>query len=77
MSTQYQLYLFGMVQWYNLLPLRIPNSKPYSDYIRYPIVMDVEQSKLKEGTGVDGVDPEYDTVIETKTLNSIQHQTDR
>ncbi len=45
--------------------------KKYSDYIRYPIVMDVEQSKLKEGTGVDGVDPEYDTVIETKTLNSM------
>ncbi len=45
--------------------------KKYSDYIRYPIMMDVEQSKLKEGTGVDGVDPEYDTVIETKTLNSM------
>lgn len=45
--------------------------KKYSDYIRYPIVMDVEQSKLKEGTGVDGIDPEYDTVIETKTLNSM------
>lgn len=45
--------------------------KKYSDYIRYPIMMDVEQSKLKEGTGVDGVDPEYDTVVETKTLNSM------
>ncbi|MEG0229423.1 MAG: molecular chaperone HtpG [Oscillospiraceae bacterium] len=45
--------------------------KKYSDYIRYPIKMDCEKSKLKEGTGVDGIDPEYDTEIITETLNSM------
>lgn len=45
--------------------------KKYSDYIRYPILMDVERSKLKEGTGVDGKDPEYETTVETETLNSM------
>ncbi|MCL2088444.1 MAG: molecular chaperone HtpG [Oscillospiraceae bacterium] len=45
--------------------------KKYSDYIRYPIVMKMERSKLKEGTGVDGKDPEYDTHIEEETLNSM------
>lgn len=44
--------------------------KKYSDYIRYPIVMDVEHEKLKEGTGVDGKDPEYEKEIVTETLNS-------
>ena len=45
--------------------------KKYSDYIRYPIMMDTENEKLKEGTGVDGVDAEYETVTETETLNSM------
>ncbi len=40
--------------------------KKYSDYIRFPIKMDVETSKLKEGS-----ETEYETVIETKTLNSM------
>ncbi len=40
--------------------------KKYSDYIRYPIMMDVETSKPKEGK-----EDEYETVIETKTLNSM------
>lgn len=44
--------------------------KKYSDYIRYPIKMDVEHEKLREGTGVDGKEPEYDKEIVTETLNS-------
>ena len=40
--------------------------KKYSDYIRYPIKMDVENRKLKEGT-----ENEYETVIETEVLNSM------
>ncbi len=43
----------------------------YSDYIRYPIKMEVEEQKLVEGTGVDGKDPEYETVKENQTLNSM------
>ena len=38
----------------------------YSDYIRYPIMMDMETSKLKEGT-----EDEYETVIEPTQLNSM------
>lgn len=45
--------------------------KRYSDYIHYPIMMDTENSKLKEGTGVDGKEAEYETVIERETLNSM------
>ena len=40
--------------------------KKYSDYIRYPIMMDVEERKLKEGS-----DNEYETVTESKQLNSM------
>lgn len=40
--------------------------KRYSDYIRYPIKMDIETSRLKEGS-----DKEYETVLETQTLNSM------
>ncbi len=40
--------------------------KRYSDYIRYPIKMNVEQRRLKEGT-----ENEYDTVIEEQILNSM------
>jgi len=40
--------------------------KRYSDYIRYPIKMNIEQRKLKEGT-----ENEYETVIEEQTINSM------
>lgn len=43
--------------------------KRYSDYIRYPIEMEMEVSKKKEGTPDDK--PEYETVKEKKTLNSM------
>lgn len=45
--------------------------KRYSDYIRYPIKMEMQKSKLKEGTGTDGKDPEYETYVEDETLNSM------
>ncbi len=45
--------------------------KKYSDYIRYPIKMDIEHEKLKEGTGTDGKDPEYEKEMVTETLNSM------
>ena len=55
-----------------LTPYRIKELvKKYSDYIRYPIKMDVEHEKLKEGTGVDGKEPEYEKEIVTETLNSM------
>ena len=41
--------------------------KRYSDYIRYPIKMEIEKSKPKEGT--EG--KEYEKVIEIETLNSM------
>lgn len=44
--------------------------KKYSDYIRYPILMDVSHSHVKEGTQ-DSDNPEYETVTETETLNSM------
>ena len=40
--------------------------RKYSDYIRYPIKMEVENRKPKEGS-----DGEFETVIETETLNSM------
>ena len=45
--------------------------KKYSDYIRYPIQMEVSHTHVKEGTGVDGKDPEYETHTEVETLNSM------
>ena len=39
--------------------------KKYSDFIRYPIKMDVTERKLKEGT-----ENEYEDIIEEKTINS-------
>ncbi len=45
--------------------------RKYSDYIRYPIVTETEEEKIKEGTGEDGKDPEYETVKEMTTLNSM------
>ena len=40
--------------------------KKYSDYIRYPIKMNMENRVLKEGS-----ENEYETVIEEQTLNSM------
>ena len=55
-----------------LTPYRIKELvKKYSDYIRYPIKMDVEHEELKEGTGVDGKEAEYEKKIVTETLNSM------
>ena len=45
--------------------------KKYSDYIRYPIRMEVSHTHVKEGTGVGGKDPEYETHTEVETLNSM------
>lgn len=44
--------------------------RKYSDYIRYPIKMNVESQRLKEGTE-NSDKPEYETVIEDRTLNSM------
>ena len=44
--------------------------KKYSDYIRYPIMMDMSRTKAKEGTE-DSEKPEYETVTERETLNSM------
>ncbi len=41
----------------------------YSDYIRYPITMQMEHRKMKEGTDLEN--PEYDMVSEEETLNSM------
>ncbi len=38
----------------------------YSDYIRYPIMMNMERTELKEGT-----ENEYETIIEPTQLNSM------
>ncbi len=43
--------------------------KEYSDYIRYPIQMEITRSKLKEGATKDK--PEYEEVTEIETLNSM------
>ncbi len=40
--------------------------KKYSDYIRYPIIIDAETRQLKEGS-----EDEYETVTEKKQLNSM------
>lgn len=45
--------------------------KKYSDYIHYPIKFDMEHDHLKEGTGVDDIPAEYETTVETETLNSM------
>ncbi len=45
--------------------------KKYSDYIRYPIKMDVEKSVPKKGTGEDGKDAEYEQVTQETVLNSM------
>lgn len=43
--------------------------KKYSDYIRYPIRMLLPEQKVKEGS--DPEKPEYETVEEMKTVNSM------
>lgn len=40
--------------------------KKYSDYIRHPIKMDAETSRLKEGS-----EDEYETIVEERVLNSM------
>lgn len=44
--------------------------KKYSDYIRYPIEMDMTKSRVKEETK-DSDNPEYEDYTETETLNSM------
>ncbi|MDR0356989.1 MAG: molecular chaperone HtpG [Clostridiales Family XIII bacterium] len=43
--------------------------KRYSDYIRYPIKMDMERTRTKEADG--DAEPETETFIEEETLNSM------
>ena len=47
--------------------------KKYSDYIRYPIIMEVEDYKMKPKPEDAGEDykPEWETVKEWKTINSM------
>lgn len=49
--------------------------KRYSDYIRYPIKMEVEKSTLVEATeeekAKEDYEPQYDTYLEEETLNSM------
>ena len=40
--------------------------KKYSDFIRYPIKMDITESKLKEGS-----EDEYEDIIEEQTINTM------
>ena len=42
--------------------------KTYSDYIRYPIIMDVETSN---NTAKEGEEPKYETVVQRQTVNSM------
>ncbi len=44
--------------------------KKYSDYIRYPIMMDMTHSRVREETK-DSDKPEYEDYTETETLNSM------
>lgn len=44
--------------------------KKYSDYIRYPIMMNMTHSRVKEETK-DSEKPEYEDYTETETLNSM------
>lgn len=59
-SENYSQYLEG----YRLQSL----IKNYSDYIRYPIIMDVESNV---NTAKEGEEPKYETVKEKKTINSM------
>ncbi|HBU12003.1 MAG TPA: molecular chaperone HtpG [Clostridiales bacterium] len=44
--------------------------KKYSDYIRYPVQMEMEHRRNKN-EGVEGKDPEWETLRELETLNSM------
>lgn len=44
--------------------------KKYSDYIRYPIMMDMKRSRVKEETK-NSENPEYEEYTEIETLNSM------
>ena len=44
--------------------------RKYSDYIRYPIMMEMKKSRVKEETK-DSDKPEYEDYCETETLNSM------
>jgi HSP90 family molecular chaperone len=43
--------------------------KKYSDYIRYPIRMEISKSRIKEDSSADR--PEYESYMEEETLNSM------
>ena len=45
--------------------------KKYSDYIRYPIRMEMEKTRVKEGTDGEDKKPEYESYTELTTLNSM------
>ena len=45
--------------------------KKYSDYIRYPVKMDVENQRMKEMPEGEDSKPEYETVVETEVFNSM------
>lgn len=45
--------------------------KKYSDYVRYPIKMDVTKSVSKKDKDGKDIEGKYDEVIETKVLNSM------
>ena len=47
--------------------------KKYSDYIRYPITMEMQRERMKEKPADAGEDykPEWETYTETETLNSM------
>lgn len=46
--------------------------KKYSDYVRYPIMMDVEEERrIEEVDAPEDAEPKYETVTVTKTLNSM------
>ena len=44
--------------------------RKYSDYIRYPIRMELERSRVRESTA-DSEEPEYESYTELATLNSM------
>ncbi|MCC5843290.1 MAG: molecular chaperone HtpG [Verrucomicrobia bacterium] len=46
--------------------------KKYSDYIAFPVVMDVKRSEKDEEASKEGEDPVYKDVIKEETLNSMK-----
>jgi len=45
--------------------------KKYSDFIRFPIKMDITSSRLKEGSEEEGSEKEYEEYTEEQTVNSM------